>query len=154
MSIKTRIVKYQVSLVRESAKTYPIGEPVVNSLDFEKTIRQVFRPDEYPGEIVGMFCLDSANKIIGAHVIGQGVCNQAAVYPADVARRAILNNSAAVVMFHSHPGGCLEPSSADWLITKRLQTILTALDMPLLDHLILTEGPDGKCVSLRSLAKW
>ncbi|MCT8001357.1 DNA repair protein [Sphingomonas sanguinis] len=63
-----------------------------------------------------------------------------------IARDALLLAARAVLIAHSHPDGDTCPSVADLALTRRLSQGLGALDVVLLDHLIVTSA---KIVSLR-----
>jgi DNA repair protein RadC len=54
-----------------------------------------------------------------------------------VAADALAFDAAAVVMAHNHPGGDPSPSTADRAATRALARALSALDIRLLDHLIV-----------------
>jgi DNA repair protein RadC len=73
-----------------------------------------------------------------------GTVNGTAVYPREVAKRALAYNATAVILVHNHPSGNPEPSRADELLTQRLKQALELLDVRVLDHLII--GNEG-CVS-------
>jgi DNA repair protein RadC len=45
-----------------------------------------------------------------------------------------------VILAHNHPSGVAEPSSADRVLTTKLQAALAAVDIRVLDHLIIGEG--------------
>ena len=64
----------------------------------------------------------------------------AAVYPREVAVRALQYRAAAVIFAHNHPSGVAEPSSADRRITERLCSALALLDIRVLDHIIVGRG--------------
>jgi len=63
------------------------------------------------------------------------------VHPREVLRRALAHNAAAVIVGHNHPSGNPEPSQADRNLTHRLKTALDLLDIRLLDHFIIADGP-------------
>lgn len=84
----------------------------------------------------GLF-LDSQNRLIAAEELFRGTLTQTAVYPREVARRALELNSAAIILAHNHPSGVAEPSAADRMLTDALRTALRPLDIPVLDHLIV-----------------
>ncbi|WP_375420148.1 JAB domain-containing protein [uncultured Sphingomonas sp.] len=63
-----------------------------------------------------------------------------------IVRDALAFDAVAAVLVHGHPGGDASPSPADLAFTRRLATTLGAIDVVLVDHLIL--GGDTT-VSLR-----
>ena len=85
---------------------------------------------------IGLF-LDTQNRLIAAEELFRGTLSQTAVYPREVARRALELNSAAIVLAHNHPSGVAEPSAADRLLTDALRGALAQLDVAVLDHLIV-----------------
>jgi DNA repair protein RadC len=44
-----------------------------------------------------------------------------------------------MILVHNHPSGQLEPSTADIQMTDKMQAIASFLDVPMIDHLIITE---------------
>ncbi|WP_445193848.1 JAB domain-containing protein [Sphingomonas sp. Tas61C01] len=55
----------------------------------------------------------------------------------DIVRDALAFDAVFAVLVHSHPGGHPAPSRADLAYTRRLATTLRAIDVALVDHLIL-----------------
>ena len=90
-----------------------------------------------PYEVFTALFLDSQNRLIAAEELFRGTLTQTAVYPREVARRALEINAAAVILAHNHPSGVAEPSAADDALTRVLKTALGQLDMPVLDHLVV-----------------
>lgn len=58
----------------------------------------------------------------------------------DVAAHALALDAAAVVMAHNHPSGDPTPSAADRDATRRIARALAALEVRLLDHLVIAAG--------------
>ena len=54
-------------------------------------------------------------------------------------RQALELGSVALILAHNHPSGTLKPSSADKQITQKLKSAAEALDLKVLDHLIITQ---------------
>lgn len=54
--------------------------------------------------------------------------------------RALLTGAVGVVLAHNHPSGDREPSRADIDVTRELARALRAIDVRLLDHLIIGRG--------------
>ena len=52
--------------------------------------------------------------------------------------RALALGASGLMLAHNHPSGRCRPSSDDLLATNRMRDIAAALDIVLLDHLILT----------------
>lgn len=117
--------------------------------DVEEYLRFYFgqRRDEYVASIY----LDNANHVLQTDIISEGTVNQCAVYPRAIIDKALRCSAASIVLAHNHPGGGLNPSEADWLITEKLITIGKLLDIPLMDHIIISPI---KVVSLREMPRW
>ncbi len=90
-----------------------------------------------PHEVFAVLFLDSQHRLLVAEELFRGTLNQAAVYPREVARRALQLNAAALILAHNHPSGVAQASASDRLLTDRLKTAMASLDIPVLDHLII-----------------
>lgn len=88
-------------------------------------------------EATGFAYLDPAWRLLGlriAHGYGPSAID---VRPRDVAADALAWGAAAVVMAHSHPSGDVRPSMADCATTRAVARALAAIEVLLVDHLIL-----------------
>ncbi len=83
--------------------------------------------------------LDTANTVIGLTTVSIGSLSASLVDPAQVFKPAILANAASIIVAHNHPSGNREPSREDVQVTKKLTKAAEMLDIPLRDHLIVTE---------------
>jgi DNA repair protein RadC len=92
---------------------------------------------DLPQEQLRLLTLSVKNDLLGEHLVYQGTLNSAPVRPADVFRRGCADNAAALVAVHNHTSGDPAPSSADMQLTRQLVEVGRALEMPLLDHVIL-----------------
>lgn len=88
-------------------------------------------------EAFSVLYLDNQHRLIAFEVPFEGTLTQTAVYPREVVRRALDLNAAAVILAHNHPGGVLEPSRADELVTRGLRAALQLVDVMVLDHIIV-----------------
>ena len=93
-----------------------------------------------PREIFTCLFLDNQHRILRCEDLFFGTLDGAAVYPREVAVRALQYHAAAVILAHNHPSGIAEPSHADRRITERLQAALGLLDIRVLDHVIVGRG--------------
>lgn len=92
-------------------------------------------------EIFTCLFLDTRHRVIAAEDLFQGSIDGACVYPRVVAERALQLSAAAVIVAHNHPSGVSEPSLADQAITRRLKDALLLLEIRLLDHFVVGDGP-------------
>jgi len=92
-------------------------------------------------EIFTCLFLDTRHRVIAAEDLFQGSIDGACVYPRVVAERALKLSAAAVIVAHNHPSGVSEPSLADQAITRRLKDALLLLEIRLLDHFVVGDGP-------------
>jgi DNA repair protein RadC len=91
-------------------------------------------------EVFSCLFLDSQHRVLRCEDLFLGTLDGAAVYPREVAVRALQYSAAAVIFAHNHPSGVAEPSSADRRITERLCAALALLDIRVLDHVIIGRG--------------
>ena len=91
-------------------------------------------------EVFACLFLDNRHRIIRYEELFQGTIDGAAVYPREVARRALDYNAAAVILAHNHPSGEAEPSSADISLTRRLKEALALIEVRVLDHMVIGHG--------------
>lgn len=91
-------------------------------------------------ECFGALFLDVKHRLIAFEILFVGTLASTAVHPREVARRGLQLNAAAVVLAHNHPSGVAEPSRADELLTVALRQALLAVDMRVLDHVIVGAG--------------
>jgi len=92
-------------------------------------------------EIFTCLFLDTRHRVLAAEDLFQGSIDGACVYPRIVAERALRLSAAAVIVAHNHPSGVSEPSLADQAITRRLKDALLLLEIRLLDHFVVGDGP-------------
>ena len=90
-------------------------------------------------EVFGVIFLDSKHRILATRELFRGTLDGCSVSPREVVRAVIEANAAAVVLYHNHPSGNAEPSSADVAITQTLKQALDLIGCRVLDHLIAGE---------------
>ncbi|MEO8618645.1 MAG: JAB domain-containing protein [Sphingomicrobium sp.] len=66
----------------------------------------------------------------------------------EVIADAAVHGSAGLILAHNHPSGDPTPSPADRALTKRLVLIGEAMDVAVLDHLVMA---GGQCSSMRAM---
>ncbi len=88
-------------------------------------------------ENLWVLLLDTRNRLIDIDHLYQGSLNSSTVRVAEVFRKAVQNNAAAIIVIHNHPSGDPTPSPEDVALTKTLFETGKMLDIQLLDHLVI-----------------
>ena len=83
--------------------------------------------------------LNRANEVIGKENVSKGGVSGTVVDPKVVFKQAVQFPASAIIVAHNHPSGNLKPSQPDHQLTKKLKDAGSALDIPVLDHLIIGE---------------
>ena len=94
-----------------------------------------------PREIFAALFLDTRNRAVKFEELFRGTIDSTEVHLREVVRRALRHNAAAVIVGHNHPSGNAEPSPADLHVTGQLKQALKLVDIRLLDHFIIGDGP-------------
>lgn len=81
--------------------------------------------------------LNRANQVIGKQNISKGGVSGTVVDPKVVFKMAVQFPASGIILAHNHPSGNLKPSQADHQLTRKLKEAGRALDIPVLDHLII-----------------
>ena len=84
--------------------------------------------------------LDSQLQIISTELISSGSLATAAVFPREIVKRLLALEAGSIIVGHNHPSGETTPSNSDRALTKKLQRGLEAIDVSLLDHLVIGDG--------------
>lgn len=105
-----------------------------------------------PYEVFWTLVLDNRNQVIESREIYRGTICGIELRFAEILRPAIVRCGASILVAHNHPSpGTPEPSPEDLAQTEKLVKAAEILDIPLVDHLILS---GAKYASLRQLLHW
>ncbi len=88
-------------------------------------------------EVFGCVFLNNRHQVLAVEELFRGTVDGCEVHPREVAKRALELNAVALIIYHNHPSGNTEASSADRAITARLKQALGFLDIRILDHIIV-----------------
>lgn len=83
--------------------------------------------------------LNRANFVKGKIMISKGGQSGTVVDSKIIFKSALENNAASIILAHNHPSGNSKPSAEDIKVTKRLVEAGKMMDIPVLDHLIITD---------------
>jgi DNA repair protein RadC len=85
-----------------------------------------------------VMALGPSKKPIACQMLFRGTVDSCPVHPRDVFRFACLQNASSLIVAHNHPSGDLIPSSYDLKITRELMQAGQLLQIPVLDHILVT----------------
>ncbi|QWE17721.1 DNA repair protein RadC [Polynucleobacter sp. AP-Nino-20-G2] len=91
-----------------------------------------------PHEVFLCLHLDSRLHLIECQELFRGSLTHTAVYPREILKEALSRNASALIVAHNHPSGNPLPSEADQELTNMLSKALQLVDIPLLDHCIVS----------------
>jgi DNA repair protein RadC len=83
--------------------------------------------------------LNSQCQMIHAQMLFRGTVDACFTHPRDVFRFAILHNASTLIVGHNHPSGACFPSQADMQFTNKLKECGELLQIPIVDHVIVTK---------------
>ncbi|MBX2842897.1 MAG: JAB domain-containing protein [Flammeovirgaceae bacterium] len=82
--------------------------------------------------------LNRANKVMGIFHAFSGGASGVVADPKVIFATALKAGSCGILASHNHPSGNLKPSQQDIQLTNKLKEAGKFLDLPLLDHIIIT----------------
>ncbi|MFT4664056.1 MAG: DNA repair protein RadC [Polaribacter sp.] len=112
--------------------------PVIRS---SKDVYNVIAPSiiDLPHEEFWIIMLNRANQVIGKKNISQGGVSGTVVDGKIIFKTAVQALACSIILCHNHPSGNLTPSQADIDITRKLRKAGEAIDISVIDHLIVSE---------------
>lgn len=139
---KVNVVSIQ--LVKEKSLAY--GSKQINCPKDVATIAGEFLAGADREHFI-IFCLDTKNNVNAINTVSIGTLNSSLVHPREVYKAAILANSNAIILIHTHPSGDPTPSREDLEVTKRLVEAGNILGIEVIDHVVI--GDNGKYGSFK-----
>lgn len=88
-------------------------------------------------EEVYLLCLDDVNRLLGCRQLSGGTVNAADINIRKVVETALNFKATKVVLAHNHPDGAAIPSAADRQATNQVDSVLRAIGIELVDHLVI-----------------
>ena len=95
---------------------------------------------ELPHEEFWVLYLNNANKVLSKSQQGKGGITGTVADIRLIFKFAFELGATALILCHNHPSGNLKPSEADKKLTDKLKAAGQTLDIPVLDHVIITEN--------------
>jgi DNA repair protein RadC len=140
LQMPTKIAEVRVTY---KSKVYAADRPQVKaSEDAHRYFRQIWDEDTIEFfEEAYLLLLDRSNRVMGWYKVSQGGMAGTVVDAKVIFAAALKARANSIILAHNHPSGQLYPSKQDCALTEKLHAAGKALDLPLLDHLIL--APEG-----------
>ena len=91
-------------------------------------------------ENVFLLCLDAKCRVLCCRQLTEGSVNSANLSVRQVVEVALAVGATSVVLAHNHPSGIALPSGEDILSTRRIAAALEAVDVTLVDHIVVSDG--------------
>jgi DNA repair protein RadC len=130
----------QLVTVMEIARrvaSHPAGEaPLLNRADLVSAFLQPIAQGLHV-EKFWVLCLNRKNRLLKRVEVSSGTATAALAHPREVLREAIRECATAVICAHNHPSGDPAPSAADLHLTRQLREAAKAVDIDLIDHVIV-----------------
>jgi DNA repair protein RadC len=113
----------KISRISSSREVFELMQPLIGEL---------------PHEEFWIVYLNNANRVLQTVRLSIGGITGTLVDVRLVMKQALERGAVALILAHNHPSGTLKPSEADRQLTLRLKKAASALDIKILDHLIIT----------------
>jgi DNA repair protein RadC len=94
---------------------------------------------DLPHEEFWILLLNRAQEVLAKEQMSTGGIAGTVVDTRIIFRKALEGQASSIILMHNHPSGALNPSQADIDVTKKLKVAGETLDIPVLDHLIVSD---------------
>jgi predicted RNA methylase len=132
------IPELQVTYDRSSGRQF-LGK-ITSPEDVAIFIKQTFNKGEIElQEHFTVLYLNQSNSIIGYYRHSKGAINATLADIRIILGTALKCAAVSLIVSHNHPSGNFTPSRADEQLTQKLKDAASAVDIKLLDHIIVTK---------------
>ena len=107
--------------------------------------------DDYDREVFAVVNIRANGQPINMNIVSIGTLDSSLTNPREILKSMVLSNAFAVMLFHNHPSGNLNPSREDFIITNRMNDICDLIGIKLWDHIII--GPNDEFYSFHAECK-
>jgi DNA repair protein RadC len=133
----------EIELIYKSRVKASDRPKVITSHDAYKLLKQNWNENKI--EFVEQFkvlYLNRANRALAIYEISTGGMTGTIADPRIVFAAALKLSACNIILCHNHPSGNLKPSRADEELTQKMKQAGSVLDLPVIDHLIIS-SEDG-----------
>lgn len=117
------------------------GAQKLNQVSSSRAAYEILFPliGELPHEEFWILYLNNSNKVIHKAQLSKGGITGTMVDVRLVFKAALEMGAVGMILAHNHPSGTIKPSTADKQITSKLKDAAHALDIKILDHIIVAQ---------------
>lgn len=140
--MQPNLFNYNLAEIKVSYKTTIKAserKKIMSSKDAEAVFREIWNSSLELKEEAYIILLNRSNSVLGWYKVSEGGIDGTVIDIRVVFSVALKGLACSIIMAHNHPSGNLAPSEHDINITKRLQEAGKLLQIPVLDHLILSD---------------
>lgn len=114
----------KIDKIGSSTDAFEILQPILGDLEHEE---------------FWILYLNNSNKVLHKAQLSKGGITGTLVDVRIIMRQTLELGAVALILAHNHPSGTLKPSNADKQMTQKIKLAGEALDIKVLDHLIITQ---------------
>ncbi len=116
-------------------------DKITGTLDAIDIFREVWDKDDFDMiERCYILLLGKNHNVLGYKLLNIGGIGMTIIDPKIVANLCLYTCADSIILAHNHPSGNLKPSPEDYKITDKIRDMLKAIDVKLIDHIILTDN--------------
>ena len=136
---QTSFTVAEVQLVYKSKCDITLRPRITKSSECYEILLNNWNPDTIElCEEFKILLLNRANKVLAISTLSKGGTAATVVDPKLLFTTALKLKASSLILAHNHPSGELSPSQADISMTNKLIDGGKMLDLPILDHLIIS----------------
>jgi len=133
-----RLIRLNLDIAREVLKAKSEDKiRLSNTKEIEEYCKNLFINTNY--EVLYMICLNAGYQVLSTIKMADGTISGAECNVRKIVSTALSINAVGVILTHNHPGGNASPSKEDVIATNLAKRGLNAVDIKLIDHIIVTE---------------
>lgn len=114
----------ELTKITSSKSVFDIMQPLIGELAYEE---------------FWVLFLNNSMKVLHKAQLSKGGITGTVVDVRIMFKLALEQNATSIILVHNHPSGSLQPSEADFEVTKKIKIAGKTLDISVIDHIIITE---------------
>ncbi|MBC7494800.1 MAG: DNA repair protein RadC [Flavobacterium sp.] len=114
----------ELTKITSSKSVFDIMQPLIGELAYEE---------------FWVLFLNNSMKVLHKAQLSKGGITGTVVDVRLIFKLALEQNATSIILVHNHPSGSLQPSEADFEVTKKIKIAGKTLDISVIDHIIITE---------------